>query len=60
MPLGLASIGISVVTPMHDEEACVQEFLRRTDAVLAAIPGDQEIVIVDDGSTDRTPALLDE
>ncbi|MDI9411780.1 MAG: glycosyltransferase family 2 protein, partial [Bacteroidia bacterium] len=60
MPLGLASIGISVVTPMHDEEACVQEFLRRTDAVLAAIPGDHEIVIVDDGSTDRTPALLDE
>ena len=37
MPLGLASIGISVVTPMHDEEACVQEFLRRTDAVLAAV-----------------------
>ena len=58
-PGAVDRIGISVVTPMNDEQACVEEFLRRTDAVLASMPGDHEIVIVDDGSTDRTPALLE-
>ena len=58
-PAVIDRIGISVVTPMNNEQECVEEFLRRTDAVLASMPGDHEIVIVDDGSTDRTPALLD-
>lgn len=56
--MSVVSIGISVVTPMHNEDECVQEFLRRTDAVLAALPGEHEIVIIDDGSTDRTPDML--
>ena len=51
-------IAISVVTPMHNEELCVEEFLRRTDAALAAIGRSAEIVIVSDGSTDRTEELL--
>jgi glycosyltransferase involved in cell wall biosynthesis len=59
VPAVIDRIGISVVTPMNNEQECVEEFLRRTDAVLASMPGDHEIVIVDDGSTDRTPALLD-
>jgi glycosyltransferase involved in cell wall biosynthesis len=51
-------IAISVVTPMHNEELCVEEFLRRTDAALRAIGRPHEIVIVSDGSTDRTEDLL--
>ena len=51
-------IAISVVTPMHNEELCVEEFLRRTDAALRAIGRTHEIVIVSDGSTDRTEELL--
>ena len=51
-------IDISVVTPMHNEELCVDEFLRRTDAALRAIGRPYEIVIVSDGSTDRTEELL--
>jgi glycosyltransferase involved in cell wall biosynthesis len=51
-------IAISVVTPMHNEELCVEEFLRRTDAALRAIGRTHEIVIVSDGSTVRTEELL--
>ncbi|MFM7052320.1 MAG: glycosyltransferase family 2 protein [Planctomycetota bacterium] len=49
---------ISVVCPMHNEELCVEEFLRRTDAALRALGRTHEIVIVSDGSTDRTEELL--
>lgn len=49
---------ISVVTPMHNEEACVEEFVRRTDAALAAMGCSYEIIVVSDGSTDRTEELV--
>jgi glycosyltransferase involved in cell wall biosynthesis len=49
---------ISVVTPMHNEEACVEEFVRRTDAALAAMGRSYEIIVVSDGSTDRTEELV--
>ena len=51
---------VSVVTPMHNEEECVGEFVRRTDAALAAMGRTYEIVIVSDGSTDRTEQLVRE
>jgi len=51
-------IEISVVAPMYNEEGCVDEFLRRTDAALRSFGLSHEIVIVSDGSTDRTEALL--
>ena len=43
---------------MHDEELCVEEFVRRVDAVLAALGRPYEIVVVSDGSTDRTEELI--
>lgn len=49
---------ISVVTPMHNEEACVEEFVRRTDAALGALGRSYEIIVVSDGSTDRTEELV--
>lgn len=54
------TIEISVVAPMHNEEGCVEEFLRRTDAALRAFGVSHEIVIVSDGSTDGTNRLLRE
>ncbi len=52
------SIAISVVTPVHNEEACVEEFVRRTTATLRALGKKYEIIVVSDGSTDRTEELL--
>ena len=52
---------VSVAVPVFDEEAVVPELLRRIGAVLTSLPGGpHEMLFVDDGSTDRTLALLDE
>jgi len=50
-------VGLSVVMPCRD----VAKWLPRClDEVFAALPADGEIVAVDDGSTDRTGAILAE
>ena len=52
---------ISVAIPVYNEEAVVPELLRRTRAVLDTIPGGpHQIVLADDGSSDRTWELLEE
>ncbi len=52
---------LSVVIPFFNEEDCVVEVCRELDAVLSPRFGTQwELVMVDDGSTDRTMDLIDE
>jgi len=51
---------LSVVVPVYNEEAVLPEFHRRLAAVLDGLPVDAEIVYVNDGSGDRTLALLEE
>jgi glycosyltransferase involved in cell wall biosynthesis len=45
---------LSVIIPVYNEENTIQEILRQVRAVGLA----HEIIVVDDGSTDRTRALL--
>jgi dolichol-phosphate mannosyltransferase len=45
---------LSVVSPVYNEEACVAELCRRLLDVLPPLADDFEIVLVDDGSRDRS------
>ena len=48
---------VSVVAPMYNEDATIDEFYARVCSALGALPF--ELVLVDDGSTDGTPMKLD-
>jgi dolichol-phosphate mannosyltransferase len=46
---------LSIVAPCYNEEACLPEFHRRVENAARAVVGDDyEIVLVNDGSRDRT------
>src|SRR5262245_35725497 len=51
---------LSVVVPVFNEEDGIPELHRRLAAVLASVEMNSEIVLVNDGSQDRSPELLDE
>jgi len=51
---------LSLVIPAYNEQENVNALLERVGAALAQIGKPFEVVIVDDGSTDDTPRLLDE
>jgi glycosyltransferase involved in cell wall biosynthesis len=53
-------VEVSIVTPMHNEELCVREFHRRITAALTGLGASYEIILVNDGSTDRTPEIIRE
>jgi polyisoprenyl-phosphate glycosyltransferase len=50
---------LSVVVPMYDEEAVIPLFAGRLRPVLDDLGRRYEVVVVDDGSRDTTPALLE-
>lgn len=51
---------VSVITPILNEEECLEAFYQRTTAVMSQCNlDDYELVIIDDGSIDRTSAILE-
>jgi glycosyltransferase involved in cell wall biosynthesis len=50
---------VSVISPVHNEEACLEELVARVGATLAAMPlRGWEHLLVDDASTDQSPQIL--
>ena len=49
---------VSVVIPCYNEQDSLPELFERLEAVLAEMKVDYEYIFVDDGSTDRTVAVL--
>ena len=51
---------LSIVIPVFNEQDVLEEMLARTLAVAEALPEKTEIVLVDDGSIDRSMAIISE
>ena len=56
----LSSNSISVFFPAFNDEGTIESLVTDALAVLPRLTHDFEVLVVNDGSTDRTPALLDE
>lgn len=50
-------VRLSIVIPVFNEEKTIRSVVER---LLSEIPVELELIIVNDGSTDRTPAIIDE
>jgi len=49
----------SIVAPVYNEEALVQEFYRRVRDVMNGLGESWELVLIDDGCRDKSPQLMD-
>ena len=49
---------ISIIVPFYNEEENIEELHERLSKVMTGLKRSYELIFVDDGSTDRTPELL--
>ena|GEM_PF-645602 len=56
----LTTRGLSVVLPAYNEETVIADTVQHCVETLSALAPDYEIIIVDDGSRDRTGQIADE
>ena len=57
-PATVSGFRLSLVVPAYNEEAAIGPFLERVVPIVERVTPDYEIVLVNDGSTDRTMAFL--
>lgn len=58
IPADLPGHTLSVIAPLYDEAENVEPLLERIHLALAPYPWPWEVILVDDGSSDATPAEL--
>ena len=51
---GVPADGVCVVVPAYDEELAIEQHLRELEAVLSQLGCPYELIVVNDGSSDRT------
>lgn len=51
---------VSVLVPAKDEAENLPEFMRQAAETFAATPGMYEVIVIDDGSVDRTQEVLEQ
>jgi len=49
--------GVSVVIPAYNEEGAILDGLRETQAILTGLEIETELIVINDGSTDRTAEI---
>ena len=45
---------LSIVSPIFNEEECIEEFLNRVESTTRKLPCEYEIILINDNSTDST------
>lgn len=53
-----SKVTVSVIIPVYNEEKSVEHVIKELKNILSTLSMEYEIVIVDDGSTDRSPEIL--
>lgn len=53
-------ISLSVAIPVYNEEESIRQVVRDASIAVSKMTSDYEIVLVDDGSTDKTREIIDE
>jgi glycosyltransferase involved in cell wall biosynthesis len=59
LEMPLTRRGVSVVLPAHNEEAVIADTVTRCAQTLTVVAPDYEIIVIDDGSRDRTGEIAD-
>jgi glycosyltransferase involved in cell wall biosynthesis len=59
-PGARTATSISAVLPAYNEEAIIERTVRHVASVLAELTSDSEVIVTNDGSRDRTGAILAE
>ncbi len=55
-----SNLSVSLVLPAFNEQETIRQAIREADDALSAITDDYEILVVDDGCTDKTAAIVEQ